>query len=113
MGRCNCGHLVQTLTDMTDYDIVQAVDFKLDEWTEHAKDYCAGTGHRVDDLFETLVQVGFTHEDVRHLEYLSDRRVLQHLEGGFRYLRKNQVEDVTLYMNTLAGLLEEGVWESV
>lgn len=77
------------------------------------KNCCAGTGHRVDDLFETLVQVGFTHEDVRHLEYLSDRRVLQHLEGGFRYLRKNQVEDVTLYLNTLAGLLEEGVWESV
>jgi hypothetical protein len=107
MGRCNCGHLVQTITNMTDFEIVQSIDFHLDEWTEHAKDYCDGTGHKVDDLFNTLKTVGFTHEDVKHLEYLSDKRVLSRLSGGLRYLEKNNVKDVALYMNTLASLLEE------
>jgi len=107
MGRCNCGHLVQTITDMTDYEIVESIDFALDEWTEHAKDYCAGTGHKVDDLFLTLQQVGFGYQDVIYLENLSDRRVLERLPRNRRYLRRNQVEDVTLYMRTLAHLLAD------
>jgi hypothetical protein len=107
MGRCNCGHLVQTVTAMTDYEIAQSIDFKLDEWSEYAKDYCAGTGHKVDDLFIILQEVGFSYQDVIHLENLSDTQVLDRLEGGRRYLRRNRVEDVTLYMHTLADMLEE------
>lgn len=107
MGRCNCGHLVQTLTEMSDYEIVKSIDFALDEWTEHANDYCEGTGHKVDDLFLTLQNVGFGYQDVIYLENLSDSRVLARLPGERRYLRRNQVDDVTLYMRTLAQLLEE------
>lgn len=106
MGRCNCGHLVQTITQMSDYEIVKSIDFAYDEWTEHAKDYCDGTGHKVDDLFDTLKRFGMSHKDVMHLEYLSDKRVLERLDGGLRYLEKNKIEDVTLYMNTWADLLE-------
>ena len=107
MGRCNCGHLVQTLTNMSDTEIARSVDFELDEWSEFANDYCAGTGHKVDDLFLTLQGVGFSHEDVIHLENLSDKRVLNRLEGRHRYLRRNNVQDVTLYLVTLADLLED------
>jgi hypothetical protein len=107
MGRCNCGHLVQTVTQLTDHEIAQAVDFELDEWSEYAQDYCAGTGHKVDNLFVILQDVGFSYQDVIHLENLSDTRVLDRLEGGRRYLRRNRVEDVTLYMLTLADMLEE------
>lgn len=106
MGRCNCGHLLQTLTDMTAHEIVQAADYHLGEWTEHAKDYCEGTGHSLDTLFLTLQAMGFDYQDVIHLENLSDQRVLQRLNQGRRYLRRNCVEDVTLYMQTLADLLE-------
>lgn len=106
MGRCNCGHLVQTLTDMSDYEIVKSVDFQLDEWSEHAKDYCEGTGQKVDDLFITLQTVGFDYQDVIHLENLSDSRVLARLPGGQRYLRRNKVEDASLYMRTMAEMLE-------
>jgi hypothetical protein len=105
MGRCNCGHLVQTLTDMTDIEIAQSVDYQLDEWTEHAKDYCDG-GTRVQDLFDTLKNFGLTPDDMRHLEHLSDRRVLNRIDGR-PYLRKNAIEDVSLYMSTMADLLEE------
>ena len=107
MGRCNCGHLVQTITSMSDYEIVKSIDFQLDEWSEHARDYCEGTGHQVDDLFRTLQELGFGYQDVIHLENLSDPRVLHRLNGAGRYLRRNRVEDVTLYMTTLADLLDE------
>ena len=107
MGRCNCGHLVQTITDMTDYEIVKSIDFELAEWTEHAKDYCTAGGHKVDDLFVALQKVGFGYQDVIHLENLSDERVLERLAGGKRYLQRNCVDDVTLYMHTLADMLAE------
>jgi hypothetical protein len=107
MGRCNCGHLVQTITGMTDYEIVKSIDFQLGEWTEHAQDYCENTGCKVEDLFTTLAQVGFGWSDVIHLENLSDKRVLARLGGERRYLRRNSVSDVVLYMRTLTGLLEE------
>lgn len=107
MGRCNCGHLVQTMTNMTDHEIAQSVDFELAEWSEYAQDYCEGTRHKVDDLFIILQGVGFSYQDVVHLENLSDTRVLDHLKGGRRYLRRNQVDDVVLYMNTMADMLAE------
>jgi hypothetical protein len=110
MGRCNCGHLVQTITHMSDYEIVKSIDFELAEWTEHAQDYCEGTGHKVDDLFSALHSVGFSRQDVIHLENLSDTRVLDRLENGRRYLQRNNPKDVTLYMNTLADLLEEELY---
>ena len=105
MGRCNCGHLVQTVTDMTDTEIVQSVDHQLDEWSEHARDYCEGTGHRVEDIFVTLEGIGFNYKDMAHLEYLSDPKVLGRLQN--RRLYRNNREDVSVYMSTLADVLEE------
>ncbi|MBX3011549.1 MAG: hypothetical protein KF832_08570 [Caldilineaceae bacterium] len=107
MGRCNCGHLLQTITHLTPHEIVQTADYQLDEWTEHAKDYCEGTGHSLDTLFLTLQEMGFDYQDVIHLENLSDRRVLRRLGETPCYLRRNVSADVVLYMNTLAALLEE------
>jgi hypothetical protein len=108
MGRCNCGHLLQTVTAKTDYEIVKTINFELDEWTEYANDYCPGTGQRVEDLFASLSNVGFNREDVIHLENLSDKRVLNRLSNGVpRHLRRNNVDDVSLYLTTMADILEE------
>ena len=106
MGRCNAGHLVQTLTGMSAVEIVKTAHHQLDEWTEHANDYCQGTGENVSDLFQTLEKAGFSAADIVHLENLSDQRVLQQLPAEKRYLKRNQVNDVCLYMRTLADLLE-------
>jgi hypothetical protein len=106
MGRCNCGHLVQTLTDLTDRQIAESVNHQLDEWSEHAKDYCAQTGSLVDDLFTALAEVGFNHRDVIALEHLSDRRVLAELGPSTVKLRRNHAPDVSLYMRTLADIIE-------
>lgn len=105
-GRCNCGHLVQTLTDMTDIEIAQSVDYQLDEWTEHAKDYCNGSGTKVQVLFNTLSKYGLSPNDMRHLEHLSDQRILSHIDRRDT-LQKNAGRDVSLYLNTMADVLEE------
>ncbi len=53
MGQCNVGHLVQTVTGLSSFEIVDSIDFQLDEWSEHAIDYCSCTGKKVDDIFPT------------------------------------------------------------
>jgi hypothetical protein len=107
MGRCNCGHLVQTVTNMSCRQISAAVEHRLDEWTEHAKDYCQVTDSPVDQLFSALAEVGFSHRDVVALEYLSDPRVLARLGPQGPRLRRNHAPDVCLYMRTLADVIEE------
>ena len=80
---------------------------QLDEWSEHATDYCSKTGCKVDDIFLTIEQHGMTHEDIVKLENLSDRKVLDNLVGGFRHLERNNRSDVIDYMNSFADLLEK------
>ncbi len=108
MGRCNCGHLVQTLTSMSAREIAESIDHQLDEWSEHAKDYCETSGKKVDDLFRALAEVGFDHRDVMALEYLNDPGVLAKLGERGRRLRRNHRPDVILYLRTLADLREQG-----
>ena len=106
MGQCNAGHLIQTLTGMSSFEIVESVDFQLDEWSEHAVDYCSCTGNKVDDIFLSIEKQGLTHSDIVRLENLSDRKVLENLDGGFRYLERNRREHVVEYMRSFADLLE-------
>lgn len=118
MGRCNCGHLVQTVTEMSDVEIARSVQFELDEWTEYAQEFCDGSGEHVEDLFLTLQNMGFGYQDVIYLENLSDKRVLSRIgtERGKtapQFLQRNNVSDVMLYMQTLADVLEEGLVEVV
>ena len=106
MGQCNAGHLIQTLTGMSSFEIVESVDFQLDEWSEHAVDYCSCTGNKVDDIFLSIEKQGLSHSDIVKLDNLSDRKVLENLDGGFRYLERNRREHVVEYMRSFADLLE-------
>ncbi len=106
MGQCNVGHLVQTVTGLSSFEIVESIDFHLDEWSEHATDYCSCTGKKVDDIFITMKRYGLSHSDIVKLENLSDKTILDNLNGGFRYLRRNVKEDVIEYMRSFADLLE-------
>jgi hypothetical protein len=105
MGRCNCGHLVQTITKLSDKEIAKVAEHELDEWTEHAKDYCTNTGSKVDSLFEEMKAHGFFFDDMVKLEYLKDKGVLQRL--GNPTLRHNVPNDVARYMQAMADMLEE------
>ena len=107
VGKCNCGHLVQTVTSFDQSEIYhKAREQTLDEWTEYANDYCDSSGASMDLVMDALFSIGVEVSDIHHLEYLSDRNVLEALPGGFRYLQKSNPRDVSLYMRTWAGVLE-------
>jgi hypothetical protein len=106
-GRCNCGHLVQTVTRLTPAEIHAASSPELLEWSEIPEDYCAGTGLKLEYVLDRLRELGLDRGDLKHLEDLSDPRVLAALPGGHRWLERNRREDVVAYFRTLAAVLEE------
>lgn len=108
VGKCNCGHLAQTITGLSASDLFQkARTDALAEWTEYAKDYCPQTGQPLEEIIAAMLNCGLERRDLHRLEYLSDARVLAQLPGGMRYLRRYRPSDVALYMRTWANLLEE------
>ena len=106
VGRCNCGHLVQELCGIDDGEIYRYFGQELDEWSEHAIDYCSITGKPVEKLYDDLLALGFSRRDIQHLENLSDKRVTRILSEEIPFLERNNREHVVRYMETLASLLE-------
>ncbi len=106
-GSCNCGHLLQVVTQLSKEEIVRHAQTVYGEWTEIAEEYCGITNAPAYLLVSELEKLGLTPTDIHHLEYLEDRTVLNTLPGGFRWLKKNVREDVILYFETMAQLLEE------
>jgi hypothetical protein len=64
-------------------------------------------------VIEKLLQAGLTTSDIHHIEYLTDRDVLERLPGGFRWLKRNVREDVILYFEAFADLLEDKLAQSL
>ncbi|MEM9459684.1 MAG: hypothetical protein AAGF11_36235 [Myxococcota bacterium] len=102
-GACNCGHLAQTVTRMSQAQIYKIVD---GEWSEYLNDYCPLTGQSLDDVAVQMIRFGFEPGELHDLEQLADHRVLRQLPGGFRYLQHNDRSDVALYLETWAGMIE-------
>ncbi|MGA1525967.1 MAG: hypothetical protein ACO4CZ_18540 [Planctomycetota bacterium] len=105
VGRCNCGHVAQTLTDFDDRQILRIFGQDLSEWTEHARNRCADTNRDLVALFDVLHTAGMSHEDVLHLENLSDPRILARMPDGDRDLQRNERHDVVRYLRAYADLL--------
>jgi hypothetical protein len=112
-GSCNCGNLLQVLTDLDSKKILQYSRSGTGEWTELAIDYCGITNAPVHLLMKKLQDAGLTPSDIHCIEYLEDKEVLQRLPGGFRWLKRNVREDVILYMETMAEILEEKLEKQV
>lgn len=106
-GSCNCGNLIQVVTRLSKEEIIKYAQMGIGEWTELAEDYCAVTDAPVSLLIHKLEELGLTPTDIHNLEYLEDKAVLNKLPGGFRWLKKNVKEDVIVYFETFAELLEE------
>jgi hypothetical protein len=107
MGLCNCGFLAQQVTSLSKDEIHRRAMQRHGDWSEQLNDYCPTSGLPIDDLIDKLVDFGFTLEELRHLERLSDPAVLQRLPIEKRYLSYNVKADVITYLNTWANLLEE------
>ena len=105
-GKCNCGHLAQTATRLSPVQIHQNAFCRFAEWSEIPDDFCPQTGVLIDRVVDTLFELGLNARDLRHLEDLTDREVLQNLPGGFRYLERNLRQDAIAYMRSWANLIE-------
>lgn len=112
-GACNCGNLAQVVTKLSKEEILAYAHTGIGEWSELAEDYCGITNAPAGLLISKLQEIGLTPTDIHNLEYLEDKNVLQHLPGGFRWLQRNEREDVIVYFETFAVLLEEQLAEKV
>ncbi len=106
-GSCNCGNLVQVVCKLTKEEILAYAHQGVGEWTELATEYCGVTNAPIDLVMAKLQDIGLTPSDIHHLEYLDNRAVLNQLPGGFRWLRKNERNDVITYFETFANILED------
>jgi hypothetical protein len=107
MGLCNCGFLAQEITHFTKAEIHQRAMQRHGDWTEQLNDYCPTSGLPMDDLISELLSFGFDANDLKHLEKLSDGKVLRLIPVDQRDLKHNIKKDVVKYLKIWANLLEE------
>jgi len=112
-GACNCGNLTQVVTRLSKEEILAYAHTGIGEWTELAEDFCGITNAPAGLLITKLQEIGLTPSDIHNLEYLEDKAVLQRLPGGFRWLQRNVREDVIVYFETFADLLEEQLADKI
>lgn len=106
-GACNCGNLLQSTTTLSQGEILRYAQSGAGEWTELAEEYCKQTNVPVYLLIRKLEMLGLATTDIHNLEYLEDKEVLKALPGGFRWLKRNVREEVIIYFETYANLLEK------
>ena len=108
MGSCNCGHLVQEVTQLSRAQIHDyAMRTRGGDWSEQAMDYCPTSGYLMDQVISIMIDAGLEVQDFRHLERLSDREVLRTLPMEERNLQHNRRDDVVKYLLAWARVLEE------
>lgn len=108
MGACNCGNLAQELTQLSKAEIHQFAMEKSGDWNDQLIDYCPTSGYPMDLMISKMIASGLTIDELKHLERLSDPKVLSQLPMPKRQqLKKNLKADVILYLETWTRILEE------
>ncbi|MCB0488922.1 MAG: hypothetical protein KDC99_10620 [Cyclobacteriaceae bacterium] len=107
MGACNCGFLAQEITSLSKREIHSFAMEGHGDWNEQLNDYCPTSGLKMDDLISDLLNFGFDIDDLKHLERLSDPKVLRQLPINKRNLKQNNKADVETYLTAMARMLEE------
>ncbi|MEL7060565.1 MAG: hypothetical protein AAGN46_11110 [Acidobacteriota bacterium] len=112
MGRCNCGHLAQTITGLSAAEIHSRAMARAGDWSQQARTYrpravCPTSGYPMDEVLDALLLLGLTRDDIHHLERLSDARILRRLPAGERDLDRRRRTDVVRYLRTWADAVEE------
>ena len=109
MGSCNCGNLAQTVTTFSRAEIQKYALEKRGDWNEQLIDYCPTSGFPMDLIIEKMIDFGFSKQDLRHLEWLSDTEIVAEVlkDKSISHLSRNSKTDTILYMKTWANLLED------
>ena len=115
MGSCNCGNLAQTITSFSRAEIQKYALEKRGDWNEQLLDYCPTSGYPMDLIIEKMIDFGFSKQDLRHLEWLSDPEVLAEVvrNNAILHLNRNSKQDTILYLKSWANLLEEKLLSSI
>jgi hypothetical protein len=114
MGACNCGNLAQEITKLSKAEIHRFAMQRSGDWNEQLIDYCPSSGYPMDLMISKMIEAGLTIDELKHLEKLSDPKVLQHIPSEKRdQLKKNNKSDVVLYLETWVLLLENQWLEEV
>ncbi|MBK0381332.1 hypothetical protein I5M32_00040 [Pedobacter sp. SD-b] len=109
MGSCNCGNLAQVITNKSKAEIHKSAMRGHGDWNEQLIDYCPTSGLPIDHIIDEILALGFTRNDLSHLEKLSDPQVLKQLPLEDRFLKHNVKKDVITYLETWANFLEENL----
>lgn len=108
MGSCNCGNLAQELTHFSKAEIHAFAMEGRGDWNEQVAEFCPTSGLPMDMLIAEMLNKGLTTTDLQHLERLSDKKVLARIPLTRRDgMRHNRRDDVVLYLNEWAKILEE------
>ena len=128
---CNCGHLAQTITQLSPREIQERALRREGDWGEQAREFarpapdygdrpaldegawepenvgaCRATGARLDSVLEAMLRVGLDLHDVAHLERLSDPNIRRQLGTNTEHFPHYQRENVIAYLSAWADLLE-------
>lgn len=112
-GKCNCGHLVQTVTRLPKDRIHAFALEKAGDWSEKVIDYCPESGYPIDHIIATMLELGFSRDDLIHLERLSAKTVLAEIAAERLPLRHSRRHDVVIYLHAWADLLEEEMLQQI
>ena len=113
MGNCNCGNLAQVVCKLDNNVIHQYAMQGAGDWSEQTMTYCEDSGLPFDIMVSELLNAGLDLTDLKHLEKLSDKRVLEKIPFEERNLSHNVKKDVVRYMYTWASVLEEELIEKI
>jgi hypothetical protein len=107
MGSCNCGNLAQELIHLSKAEIHRFAMEKSGDWNDQLIDYCPDSGYPMDLMISKMLEKGLTINELRHLEKLSDPKILKNIPFPKRdHLKKNNLSDVLLYFETWLEMLE-------
>jgi hypothetical protein len=112
MGACNCGHLAQTVTNISRAELHAIALERAGDWSEQVVEFCPSSGLPIDHVIATMLDLGLSREDLAHLERLTSPYVLAKLPER-RYLDHTRRDDVVLYLETWARALADELWPAL
>ncbi|MHA7128770.1 hypothetical protein [Algoriphagus namhaensis] len=108
MGACNCGNLAQEITKLSKAEIHSYAMQRHGDWAEQILEFCPTSGYPMDLMIQKMIDFGFSPDDLRKLETLSDHQILAKMPKEKRdSLNKNRKSDVIYYMKTWALMLRD------
>ena len=119
MGRCNCGHLAQTVTELSSAEIHRTAIAAAGDWRDQVLahhdqlqgrapievEVCTTTGRPLDEIIDQLLALGLTHDDLAHLERLTSPEILKTFPAHERHLDNRTRGDVISYLRRWVELL--------